>query len=416
MQYTARLADLEISLSGAKEKYTDLHPSVLALQAEIEDVKEKLTEQVERVIGTETRSINPLRQELYAQLIGLEVEVMALDAREIGLASLVTEAERHLDSLPAKELELARLMRDAKVLEELYLMLRSKNEETKIAEVMQTADVQVIDEAILPIHPVKPRVKLNIAIGAVLGMFLGVGVAFLVEFMDTTLKTKDEAEKLLDLAVLGQIPDFDLLDQDQKKRTHTGTRPLIVHDDPKAIGSEAFRTLRTNLQFTSPDLKLKTILVTSAGPEDGKSTISSNLAVAWAQAGNKTLLVGCDLRKPVLHEIFKTNNTPGLTGYLSGAANLADVIQKTRVEGLDLIPAGPIPPNPAELLQSKAMAKLIAQVQDDYDRVIFDGAPTVAVTDAGVVASQIDGTILVLRAHKVPKDVAEHAKALLAQA
>ena len=217
VEYRARLADLEIALSGAKEKYTDKHPSVLTLQAEIDDVKEKLTEQVERVVGTETRSLNPVHQELYASVISLEVELMALEAREVALTNLIAEAEMNLSSLPAKELELARLMRDAKVLEELYIMLRTKKEETRITEVMQTADVQVIDSAILPQRPVKPRIKLNIAIGAVLGMFLGVGVAFLVEFMDTTLKTKEDAEKLLGIPVLGQIPDFDLVEQDQRK-------------------------------------------------------------------------------------------------------------------------------------------------------------------------------------------------------
>lgn len=218
VEYRARLADLEIALSGAKEKYTDRHPSVLALQAEIDDVKEKLTEQVERVIGTETRSLNPVYRDLYASVISLEVELMALQAREIALNNLIEDNEARLSLLPAKELELARLMRDAKVLEELYIMLRTRNEETRIAEVMQTADVQVIDSALLPEKPVKPRVKLNIAIGAVLGMFLGIGLAFLVEFMDTTLKTKEDAEKILGVPVLGQIPDFDLVDSKQKRR------------------------------------------------------------------------------------------------------------------------------------------------------------------------------------------------------
>lgn len=217
VEYRARLADLEIALSGAKEKYTDRHPSVLALQAEIDDVKEKLTEQVERVIGTETRSLNPVYRDLYASVISLEVELMALQAREIALNNLIEDNEARLSLLPAKELELARLMRDAKVLEELYIMLRTRNEETRIAEVMQTADVQVIDSALLPEKPVKPRVKLNIAIGAVLGMFLGIGLAFLVEFMDTTLKTKEDAEKILGVPVLGQIPDFDLVDSKQKR-------------------------------------------------------------------------------------------------------------------------------------------------------------------------------------------------------
>ena len=211
-QYRSRLADLEIDLSGASERYTANHPSIISLQAEIDDVKAKLTEQVERVIGTETRTINPVHRDLYASIIGHEVELMALDARDAALQSLIAEYEARLSHLPAKELELARLTRDARVLEELYIMLRTNNEETRIAEAMQTSDVQVIDEATVPVNPVKPRVKLNIAIGAVLGMFLGVGLAFLLAFVDNTIKTKEDVERQLGLPVLGQIPDLEMVD------------------------------------------------------------------------------------------------------------------------------------------------------------------------------------------------------------
>lgn len=216
-EYRARLADLEIALAGAREKYTVRHPSVLALQAEIEDVKGKLTAEVERVVGTETRTINPVHRELYGSIITQEVELMALQARETALRSLVETNEEKLTELPAKELELARLMRDAKVLEELYVMLRTRNEETRIAEAMQTADVQVIDTAMLPVNPVKPRIKLNIAISGVLGIFLGVGVAFLLEFIDNTIKTKEDVERLLQLPVLGEIPDFEKMEQRAKR-------------------------------------------------------------------------------------------------------------------------------------------------------------------------------------------------------
>lgn len=211
-QYRSRLADLEIQLSGAKEMYTAQHPSILGLQAEIEDVKAKLTEQVERVIGTETRTINPVHRDLYASMISQEVELMALDARDQALQSLIRDYEARLSHLPAKELELARLTREAKVLEELYIMLLTRNEETRIAEAMQTADVQVIDDATLPVNPIKPRVKLNIAIGAVLGIFLGVGLAFLLTFIDNTIKTKEDVERLLGVPVLGQIPDLEMVD------------------------------------------------------------------------------------------------------------------------------------------------------------------------------------------------------------
>ena len=202
-----------------------------------------------------------------------------------------------------------------------------------------------------------------------------------------------------------------------KKKAQDNERPLIVQDDPKAVGSEAFRTLRSNLQFTSPDEELKAILLTSVGPGDGKSTVCANLAVAWAQSGQRVVLVGCDLRKPVLHKVFSAANRPGLTGHLTGAATLDDVVVSIKgVPNLDLIPSGPVPPNPAELLQSKAMAGVIEELKKRYDIVLFDGAPVIAVTDAAVMANQVDGTVLVVRAHKVPRDVALHAKTLLEQA
>lgn len=194
-------------------------------------------------------------------------------------------------------------------------------------------------------------------------------------------------------------------------------RPLIVHDDPKAIGSEAFRTLRTNLQFTSPDRELKSILITSAGPGEGKSTISANLAVAWAQSGSRVVLVGSDLRKPVLHQIFHVPNAPGLTGFLSGEATFEEIIQPSKiVPGLDLIPSGPIPPNPAELLQSRGMEEVLGKLRETYDIAIFDGTPVLAVTDAAVLANQVDGTVLVVQAYEVPKDMVLRAKNLLEQA
>lgn len=189
---------------------------------------------------------------------------------------------------------------------------------------------------------------------------------------------------------------------------------LIVHADPKAVSSEAFRTLRTNLQFTSPDRELKSILITGPGPDAGKSTVAANLAIAWAQSGKRVVLVGADLRKPVLHQIFGIPNLPGLTGYLTDNIPLERIIAPGKiVAGLDLMPSGPIPPNPAELLQSQKMTDLLDQLREKYDYVLLDAAPVIAVTDAAVLAGKMDGTLLVISYGKVPHEIAVRAKTVL---
>ena len=182
------------------------------------------------------------------------------------------------------------------------------------------------------------------------------------------------------------------------------------------MGSEAIRILRTNQQFTSPDRELKRMLVKGAGTGDGKSTVAANLAAAWAQSGARVLLVSCDLRRPIIHRIFGISNTPGLTGYLAGRASIEEVIHPPSVPGLALIASGPVPPNPAVLLQSTAMGQFLRAVREDYDAVISDGAPVMAVTDAAVGASQTDCIIFVVEAGQTPREAAIHAKELLEQA
>ena len=213
--YQQRLADLEISLSGARERYTSRHPEVLSLEAEIEEVRSKLTNEVQRVVGTETQTLNPIRSDLYSQLISIQVELVALDAREQAITELREQLDHQYTDIPAKELELVRLMRDVQVQENIYLMLMTQNEEIRINEEMHSGNLQVVDLAIVPSAPIKPRVKLNMAIGGVLGLFIGFGLAFLLEFIDNTIKTKEQAEAILGLPVIGQIPFSKRTNQNQ---------------------------------------------------------------------------------------------------------------------------------------------------------------------------------------------------------
>lgn len=198
-------------------------------------------------------------------------------------------------------------------------------------------------------------------------------------------------------------------------KTSSRYRNLITKNNQKSPISEAFRTLRTNIQFTSVDSELNSIMVTSATPQEGKSTVSANLAVVMAQSGKKTLFVDADLRKPTVHYTFSIPNREGLTNLLVGNMNLDQLVQKTDVENLSILTSGPIPPNPAELLGSKAMGRFIEESMTKYDMVIFDTPPVIAVADAQILASQVNGVLLVVNSGKTKQEIALKSKNLLSK-
>jgi len=193
-------------------------------------------------------------------------------------------------------------------------------------------------------------------------------------------------------------------------------RWLVTYEQPKTAASEAYRLIRTNLKFSRVDGKLETIMFTSAGPGEGKSTTVANVAVTMAQSGQKTLLLDCDLRKPVQHKIFDVTNIMGLTNLLVEDLAVEEVVQETKVPGLDLITCGPIPPNPSELLGSRGMKDTLAALREIYDQILIDCPPVIAVTDAMVTGSLVDGVVLVVKAYDSNVDMVKEAKKLLANA
>lgn len=268
---------------------------------------------------------------------------------------------------------------------------------------MNIENVQIIDEAPVPQSPVSPRKFLNMAIGAVLGFMLGVFVTFLLEYLDKTFKKPEDIEKILHLPVLGTIP----LILARGKET-------IVRNNPKSSISEAFRTMRTNIQFTNIDRDMKTIAITSSTTSEGKSTMVSNFAISLAQEDKKVLILDCDLRRPRVHKLFNISNDKGITSILMGASTLDDAVyNSTDIEGLSIITAGPIPPNPSELLSSNRMKEFLESVKDKYDMIILDTPPVGLVTDAAILSASIDGTLLVVEVGETETGQAEYAKELL---
>ncbi|MBG6214632.1 MAG: polysaccharide biosynthesis tyrosine autokinase [Cryobacterium sp.] len=260
-----------------------------------------------------------------------------------------------------------------------------------------------VQVASVPIEPVSPNVPLNIALGALVGLALGVGLAVLGETFDTRIRSQRDVEQVTDMPVIGGIV-FD------PKATD---RPLIVHADPRSPRAESFRTLRTNLQYLDPGRPDRSFVVTSSIGSEGKSTTSANLAIALADSGARVLLVDADLRRPKVAEYMNIEGGVGLTDVLIGRADLSDVIQPWGRGQLFVLPAGHIPPNPSELLGSVGMATLIEEFNRTFDVVIFDSPPLLPVTDAAILAKSVGGAILIVAAGRTQKNQLKGAIAAL---
>lgn len=300
----------------------------------------------------------------------------------------------------AQQAELDRLQSDLAQYRASYSNLLSSYEGIRLAEARSVNNVVVSEPADVPMYPVRPRTLLNTLLAAIVGAMLALGGVFLIEYLDDTIKTPDEVSRALNLPTLGALARFD--DKEQR---------LITHTNPKSPIAEAYRTLRTNIQFSSVDRPIRTLLVTSGGPSEGKSTTAANLAIVMAQTGQTVVLVDTDLRRPMLHRLFSLPNAVGLTtALLSGADPALDgYVQPTEVENLYVLTTGPLPPNPSELLGSQRMQELVQRLQQEADLLIFDSPPVLAVTDAAVLARQLDGVLLVIDAGETRQPIAQRA-------
>ena len=365
----------------------------------------------------------------------LQSLVNSYSAREADLLQRMGQLRRENLSLPEKGLQLVRLQRDVELQESLYSQLKEKYQETLIQEAGKVEEVTIVKPAVVPEEPFNIPSKLIIVMtGIMMGLIIGVVFAFLAEVMDTSIGTIEDVEELLNLPVLGVIPQ---LGSDTKVKRHPdGTQErdrsqdLVTHYAPKSMGSEAFRALRTNLQFLRLEMKGKLFLFTSSFVQEGKTLNVVNLALSMAQAGNKVLLVDADLRKPLVHRVFGLSREPGITDYVLGNYHwkevtnsisdvmlgdfgIDDILQTPGMDNMNFVTAGTKPPNPTEILSSSRFKEFLTEAGKDYDFIFVDAPPVLPVADATEIAPLMDGIFLVYTVGKIGRGVLKRAKTTL---
>ncbi|MEO0225744.1 MAG: polysaccharide biosynthesis tyrosine autokinase, partial [candidate division WOR-3 bacterium] len=340
-----KLKNLELQKQKATDKLEITH-----LEEEIKQVNNQIQSVVNQIVRVGPPGSDPIFQSIISKVIESESQLLALQSRLEALNQVINEFNIKLSRLPRAEVELAQLSRQKKANEEIYNMLLSKLEEAKISEAREIGEAKIIDPANPPKYPVSPKKKQNLILGAILGLVLGISAAFILEYLDTSIRDPREIESLTGVPVLASIPIIQIKGAKSYDETARIEARFITHLNPRSSVAEAYRILRTNIAFTAVKDTVKSIVVSSAIPQEGKSTVIGNLAITFAQMGNRSIIVDTDLRKPVFNKIFKDQKIKGLSDILIGRERLKDVIIKTSIENLDLLTSGPIPPNPTELL------------------------------------------------------------------
>jgi capsular exopolysaccharide synthesis family protein len=411
----SRMMELELKKSELLQEFTEKHPEVIAINGQIEDITKSMNSIVKNVLIIGPASNDPIYQNMMSTVIS-SITIIKADSGKIqALNRVINKYNKKLKNLPRKEVTLAQLVRKKNVNEQIYTMLLTKLEEAKINEARAIAPVRIVDSAIVPTSPVKPRKKLNLIMGLFLGILVGVGGAFLLEYMDNTIKSPEIIEEHFGMPFIGIIPTINGSTKQQVNNHFAIRNKLITQYEPQSPIAEAYRVIRTNLQFASLDNPIKSILLTGVQPGDGKTTTVCNLAITYANMGLKTVVVDTDLRKAQIHKMFGIKENGGISNYLIEDTKLESITYKTEIENLSVIPAGKIKGNFGEILNSNKMKNLIKSLNDKYDIVLYDSPPILSVADPLILGSLMDGIILVVRYGFTDKDGLMHVKKTLSQ-
>lgn len=397
-------ADLKIQIAQLGTQFGPAYPKLAQMRSQLQEVTVQMQTEMKKVAAR-------LRGDYEASL-----------QRENMLRAALEQQKQEANKLNESAIEYSLLKRDVETNRTLYEGLLEKLKEAGVTASLRSNNFRIVDTARVPVAPSEPNLPRNLAFALALGLTTGVGLAFLLEGMDNTVRTPEQAQMLSALPSLGMIP------LGSRTTTELGARQrlalatskeaveLVTQARPKSQMAESYRALRTSLLLTSAGGPPRVILVTSALPQEGKTTTSINLAIVLAQKGTRVLLMDADLRRPSIHKTLGMGPRSGLSNLLTGSSNPAEVIiRSTILPNLFLLPAGTPPPNPAELLASSNMKELLARLREDYDHVVIDTPPTLSVTDAVVMSTSADRVVLVIRSGQTTKQALRRARDLLMQ-
>jgi capsular exopolysaccharide synthesis family protein len=384
-QLQTQLSQVDVQLQTARQQYTDQHPTVIALEQQESQLKSEIARQQSTVVANTNTVPNPLYQQLQQQQAQYQAQVAADQAQINELQRQRTALNPTLAKLPAQAATLADLQRAAQSAQDVYSALQQKYNNANVARDTALSDVTVTQPASPSSARVSPNLLLNLLLGVLLGAILAIVGAFVIDYLDGSIKDESEVEEELALPPLAQIPLV-------RMRNGVAALPWV-----RTLTIESFLQLVTSIKYAS-DSKLETLVITSPSQGDGKSTISVNVALAMAELEPRVLLVDGDLRRASIHTKLRVKNERGLSDVLVGRAKLDDVVQKTKYPGLDILTSGTPTPNPIKLLESQRMDDMLAEAAKQYRCVIVDTAALSVNLDAAVVSRKVDGTVVVLSA------------------
>ncbi|MFO1433671.1 MAG: polysaccharide biosynthesis tyrosine autokinase [Candidatus Competibacteraceae bacterium] len=402
--------DLEVSESALNT--FRLQQGSLDLPKEVEQVLQRIV-----AIEGQLLELKQKREELIQKFTPAHPAIVALDAQSARLNKELDDLNRQVKKLPNTEQQMVALMRDVQVNTNLYTALLNRAQELQVAKAGTLGNVRIIDYAIPSITPVSPKKTQVLTLALVLGLFLGIVVAFVRKALRKGVEDPDQLEKQLGLPVYATIPHSKPQERlGRRLRTQGHHNGVLAVRNPEDAAIESLRSLRTTLHFIQMDAKNNIMMITGPSPGVGKSFVSVNLGAVHASAGKRILLIDADLRKGMLHRYVGVDREPGLTELISATMTLEEVVRPTSIEGLDLITTGKLPPNPSELLLHERFANYLEKLSQDYNQIIIDCAPVLAVTDAAIVGRLAGTTLLVLKAGVHPLREIEQSMKRLKQA